>query len=140
MTAIVAESPEAAIWSKESYLKLGEETGSLALVSETDGAISGFLVGRQVGDQAEVLNLAVAARRRRTGEVDGHAGGGAGGVSGYEARGACISKYGNQIRAAIEFYEKHGFARTGRRKGYYRDAGRGGGDHGEETHRLGPNY
>jgi ribosomal-protein-alanine N-acetyltransferase len=117
--AIVAESPEAAIWSKESYMKLGEETGSLALVSETDGAISGFLVVRMVGDQAEVLNLAVAANYRRKGE-------------GTALLAAALEEFGSrgvgsvylEVResntGAIGFYEKLGFTKTGRRKGYYR--------------------
>ena len=118
--AIVAESPEAAIWSEESYVKLSKEIGTLAVVSETDGEISGFLVARMVGDQAEVLNLAVGAKHRRKGQgtallaaaLDMFAS--TGGTSVYlEVR--------ESNTGAIAFYERHGFAQTGRRKEYYRN-------------------
>jgi len=117
--AIVAESPEAANWSKDSYLKLGEETGSLALVSETDGAISGFLVVRIVADQAEVLNLAVAANYRRKGEGTAML---AAALEEFGLRGvrSVYLEVRESNTGAIEFYEKLGFTKTGRRKGYYR--------------------
>lgn len=118
--AIVAESPEAAFWSEESYVKLAEENQTLALVSQTDGEISGLLVARIVGDQAEVLNLAVGTKHRRKRE-------------GTALLAAALDKFAStggtsvylEVResntGAIAFYEKHGFARTGRRKGYYRN-------------------
>ena len=118
--AIVAESPEAAFWSEESYVKLAEENQTLALVSQTDGEISGLLVARIVGDQAEVLNLAVGTKHRRKGE-------------GTALLAAALDKFAStggtsvylEVResntGAIAFYEKHGFVRTGRRKGYYRN-------------------
>jgi ribosomal-protein-alanine N-acetyltransferase len=118
--AIVEESLVAAIWSKESYLKFAEEDGSLALVTETDGEISGFLIGRRVEDQAEILNLAVGTKHRRK-------------RAGTTLLAAARAEFG--LRAvknvylevrqsnigAIAFYEKNGFAKTGRRNGYYRD-------------------
>lgn len=117
--AIVEESPAAAIWLKESYQKFAEEKGSLALVIETDGEISGFLIGRRVGDQAEVLNLAVGTKHRRKGEGTALLGaafvefGSGGGMSVYlEVR--------ESNTGAIAFYERHGFAKTGLRKRYYR--------------------
>jgi [ribosomal protein S18]-alanine N-acetyltransferase len=117
---IGAESPEVASWSKESYLKLLKEEGSLALVVETDGEIGGFLVGRRVGDQADVFNLAVKYKRRR----EGH------GTRLLEAalrefavQGAlCVYLEVRQSNTkAIAFYEKHGFAKCSERKGYYRN-------------------
>jgi ribosomal-protein-alanine N-acetyltransferase len=119
LVAIVAESPEASIWSEESYVKLAEENATLALVSKR-AKISGFLVGRMVGDQAEVLNLAVRARDRRTG------GGGAlleAALKDFGLRGAkCVYlEVRESNTGAIAFYEKHGFAQVGRRKGYYRN-------------------
>jgi ribosomal-protein-alanine N-acetyltransferase len=119
VTAIVEGSPEAASWSKESYVKFAQEDGALALVSETDGEITGFLIGRWVSDQAEVLNLAVAADHRRKG-------------GGTALLAAALGEFGLrtvrnvylEVResntGAIAFYEKHGFAKTGRRNGYYR--------------------
>ena len=120
LVAIVAESPEASIWSEESYVKLAHENEALGLVSEANGEISGFLVGRMVGDQAEVLNLAVRARDRRSGR----------GAALLEAalkdfglRGAkCVYlEVRESNTGARAFYEKHGFAQVGRRKGYYRN-------------------
>jgi ribosomal-protein-alanine N-acetyltransferase len=117
---IVEDSPEAAIWSGASYVKFAEEDTSLVLISETDGRISGFLVGRWVGVQGEVLNMAVLASHRRKAE-------------GTALLGAALAEFGRravehvylEVREsntrAIAFYEKHGFVKTGLRKGYYRN-------------------
>ncbi|MGC2673705.1 MAG: ribosomal protein S18-alanine N-acetyltransferase [Candidatus Acidiferrum sp.] len=119
VTAISNQSPEAANWSKESYRKLTEEDGSLALVVGRDGEIRGFLAGRLVTDQAEVLNLAVAAKHRRKGE-------------GAALLAAALAEFGLrgvknvylEVResntAAIAFYAKQGFVKSGLRRGYYR--------------------
>ncbi len=124
VTAIGDEAPEAATWSRESYRKFAEESGSLALVLGTNGEISGFLVGRWVADQAEVLNLAVGMKHRRKGE-------------GTALLGAALEQFGSggaesvylEVResntGAISFYEKHGFAKTGLRRGYYREPDEG---------------
>jgi ribosomal-protein-alanine acetyltransferase len=117
---IEAESPEAANWSKESYLSLLGEDGSLALVMEEGGEITGLLVGRRVGDQADVFNLAVKYKHRRKRQ-------------GTRLLNAALQEFAGQgaqkvyldVRSsntkAIAFYEKHGFAKTGQRKGYYRN-------------------
>lgn len=117
---IAAESPEAANWSKESYLSLLEKDGSLAVVMVEGGEITGFLVGRRVGDQADVFNLAVKYKHRRKGQ-------------GARLLDAALQEFTVQgaqnvyldVRPsntkAIAFYEKHGFAKTGQRKGYYRN-------------------
>lgn len=117
---ILRESPEAAGWSRESFLEAVEEKGALALVFERDGDLQGFLIGRVVGDQAEVLNLAVSRAHRRSNigtvlldaalsEIRS-----TGGASVYlEVR--------ESNTGASAFYEKHGFAKVGRRKGYYQD-------------------
>jgi len=122
--AIGEQAPEAASWSRASYRKFAEENGSLALVFETNREISGFLIGRQVGDQAEVLNLAVASKHRHKGE-------------GAALLGAALGAFGSaggknvylEVREsntdAIAFYEKHGFAKTGLRRGYYREPDEG---------------
>jgi ribosomal-protein-alanine N-acetyltransferase len=118
--AIVEESPQAAIWSRASHTKFAEEEGALALVIETDNEISGFLAGRRVGDQAEVLNLAVATKHRHK-------------AQGTALLTEALEEFGLrgvksvylEVResntGAIAFYEKHGFAKTGLRKGYYRE-------------------
>jgi [ribosomal protein S18]-alanine N-acetyltransferase len=117
--AISAESGEAANWSRESYEKLAIEEGASAFVVEVDGKVSGFLVGRRVEDQAEVLNMAVRADHRYKAE-------------GSALLSAALEELGwrgaknvyLEVResntSAISFYKKHGFSRSGRRKGYYR--------------------
>lgn len=117
--AISAESREAANWSRESYEKLLIEEGASAFVVEAGGKISGFLVGRLVEDQAEVLNMAVGADHRHKGE-------------GSALLSAALEEFGSrgaknlylEVREsntrAISFYERHGFLRSGLRKGYYR--------------------
>jgi len=118
--AIAAQAPEVANWSKESYVKLASEAGSLALVLEADGQIEGFLLGRLAADQAELLNLAVVASQRRQGAGTALL---AKALEEWRLRG--VKTVYLEVResntGAIAFYEKHGFAKMGLRKGYYRD-------------------
>jgi ribosomal-protein-alanine acetyltransferase len=117
--AIAAQAPEAATWSKDSYVKFACEHGSLALVLESDGRIRGFLVGRLAADQAELLNLAVVAMQRRQGAGTALL---AKAIQEWLPRGAksVYLEVRESNTTAIAFYEKHGFAKTGLRKGYYR--------------------
>jgi ribosomal-protein-alanine N-acetyltransferase len=117
---ILEEAPEAANWSRESLEQSTNSPGGVTLVSEVDGEISGFLVGRQVGEEAEILNLGMARAKRRRG------GGGAllkAALDKFLARG--VSRVFLEVResneAGIAFYSKHGFAKTGLRPAYYRD-------------------
>ena len=120
VTKILQESPEVANWSGESLEEALKLSGTLALVNVAAGEVSGFLIGRQVDDEAEVLNLAVAPSGRRQGQ-------GAAilqaAMDEFQARG--VSRVFLEVResnaAAIAFYSKHGFAKTGYRPSYYRD-------------------
>ncbi len=118
--SISEQSPEAANWSKESYVDFSQQIGSLALVAETDGNLSGFLIGRLTGDQAEILNLAVSANQRRRG--NGHALL-ASALAEFALQGAqsVYLEVRQSNTAAIAFYEAHGFSKSGLRKCYYRD-------------------
>lgn len=94
--------------------------GILGLASEAKGEVVAFFIARQVGDEAEVLNLAVSPESRRKGE------GGAllrAAVVEFRKRGA--SRVFLEVResnaAGIAFYAKHSFSKVGRREGYYRD-------------------
>jgi ribosomal-protein-alanine N-acetyltransferase len=118
--AIVQESPEAANWSRASYTKFAGEDGALALVIDTDGVISGFLIGRRVGDQAEVLNLAVRTTHRRKAEGTALL---AAALEEWRSRGAksVYLEVRESNTGALAFYEKHGFTKRGHRKGYYRE-------------------
>jgi ribosomal-protein-alanine N-acetyltransferase len=119
LMAIGEEAPESASWSKASYRKFAEESGSLALVLETNGEICGFVVGRLVGDQAEVLNLAVGMKHRRKGDGTRLLGAALGEFSSGGGKSVYLEVRESNT-GAISFYEKHGFAKTGLRKGYYR--------------------
>jgi ribosomal-protein-alanine N-acetyltransferase len=117
--AIAAQTPEAANWSKESYVKFACEACSLALVLEADGQIGGFLLGRLVADQAELLNLAVVAEQRRQGAGTALL---AKALEEWRSLGAksAYLEVRESNTGAIAFYDKYGFAKTGLRKGYYR--------------------
>ena len=117
--AIAAQAPEAANWSKESYVKFACEHGSLALVLESDGGLRGFLLGRLATDQAELLNLAVVAMQRRQGVGKALL---AKAIQEWRFRGAksVYLEVRESNTGAIAFYGNHGFSKTGLRKGYYR--------------------
>lgn len=119
LVALSNESPNAASWSKESYRKFAQDDRSLVLVLETGGDPIGFLVGREVADEAEVLNLAVAAKHRRKGEGSALL---AVALEEFGLRG--VKSVYLEVResnaAAIAFYAKHGFVKSGLRRGYYR--------------------
>lgn len=84
------------------------------------GEIAGYIVAQIVADEAEVLNLAVAPGRRRSGT-------GALLLSGVlaDARARGVSAVHLDVResnaAARALYARFGFAETGRRRAYYRE-------------------
>ncbi len=120
VTEILRGSPEASQWTEWGLKELLGWRGVLALVSEADGKVVGFIIGRQVAGEAEILNLAVMVAKRRKGEgrallmaaMD-------------ELRARQVSGVFLEVResngSGMAFYEKHGFSKTGRRAGYYRD-------------------
>jgi len=65
LLSILAESPEASLWSEASLLEACS-SGS-AWVAEQDGRVIGFLIGRIAADEFEILNVAVARAYRRRG-------------------------------------------------------------------------
>ena len=117
---ILRRSPEAVFWPESSVREVLAWEGILGLASELRREVAGFLIGRQVGDEAEVLNLAVAPESRRKGE---------GGIllrtAVVEFRKRGVSRVFLEVResnaAGIAFYGKHSFSQAGRREGYYRD-------------------
>jgi len=120
VTRILKRTPEAANWAAESYSEALSWPGVLALVSETEGKVSGFIIGRQVADEAEVLNLAVEPERRGKGE-----GGELLKKALEELRASGTRRVFLEVRESnetgIAFYAKRGFVKTGRREGYYRE-------------------
>ena len=119
-TAVSKESPEAANWLERSYVESLGWRGAVALACEVEGKVTGYVIGRQIADEGEILNLAVVPGRRRRGE------GGAllkAALDEFRMRrtGRVFLEVRESNHAAIAFYGKHGFAETGRRMGYYQD-------------------
>jgi ribosomal-protein-alanine N-acetyltransferase len=120
VTGIVVEASEAANWTRESYIEALTWPGIVAMVHEDEGKVTGFIIGRWAADEGEILNLAVKRARRRRGE---------GGVllkaalDEFRLRGVrrAFLEVRESNEAGIAFYDKHGFSKTGRRAGYYRD-------------------
>jgi ribosomal-protein-alanine acetyltransferase len=120
VAAILWGAKEAASWSEEALRETALLPGVAAFVSERGGAVSGIVVGRQVLDQAEILNLAVKQGSRRQGE-------------GQALIRRVLQQFGErqvsrvflEVResntGAIAFYRGSGFQSVGSRRGYYRD-------------------
>lgn len=121
--SISRSSPEAAQWTEDGFKQVAS-SGQLMLVGElgTGAAarICGFLVVRVVAGEAELLNMAVDAKDRRKG-------------LGSKLLAAAIREVGAQQakrmylevresnQAAISFYERHGFRKSGQRVNYYQN-------------------
>ena len=120
VTGILKGSPEASQWTEWGFKELLGWGGVLALVSEGDRKVTGFVIGRQVAGEAEILNLAVIVAQRRKGE-----GGALLMAAMDEFRARQVSRVFLEVResngAGMAFYEKHSFSKTGRRAGYYHD-------------------
>ena len=117
-TEILKGSLEAAQWTEWGVSELLGWSGVVALVSEDDQKVSGFIVGRQAGEEAEILNLAITPANRRKGQ-----GGALLNAAMDEFHTRRVSRLFLEVRESnkggIAFYEKHGFLKTGRRAGYY---------------------
>lgn len=106
-------------WSRASFRSLLNRRDTDLGVALVDGRLSGYAVVWYMAEEAELGNLAVAARCRRRG------------VGGRLLRWAldrARERGARQIhlevrssnRAAQALYERHGFVHTGIRRGYYR--------------------
>ncbi|MDP9338321.1 MAG: ribosomal protein S18-alanine N-acetyltransferase [Acidobacteriota bacterium] len=115
--AISQLAPEAAQWSAASY-DHGVESGQTVLVAQAGHEICGFLASRLVGTEGEILNMAVtpSQRRKSIGSMLLAA-------TIEEAKTKSVERMYLEVResnrAAVSFYEKHGFAKSGQRIGYY---------------------
>jgi [ribosomal protein S18]-alanine N-acetyltransferase len=117
---ILRESPEAANWSEASFCASIASVGGVGLVCESGVGLMGFLLGRQIVDQGEILNLAVRAASRGQGvgsELVKAV------LDEFRKRGVC--RVHLEVRAsnlrAIGLYRAQGFVRRGIREGYYRN-------------------
>ena len=120
MEAILRKTAEAATWSEAALAAILEENPGYFLLSWEGQDLSGFIYGRRVLDEGEVLNLAVSADFRRRGI----------GASLVTTLCAVFGRDGVhrvflEVRAsnrpAVELYNDLGFQRVGERPGYYRN-------------------
>jgi len=119
-TGILREAREAASWSEKLLREEGAGNSNYVFMSERAGVPTGFIFGRVVVDEGEILNLAVRQAYRRSGE---------GTALVRRLLGIFAEKGVRRVflevresnRAATAFYERLGFRESGRRKDYYRD-------------------
>jgi ribosomal-protein-alanine N-acetyltransferase len=116
--AIQFASPAAAQWESNAYENLS--VGQFQVyVAEGDGnGVCGFVIARCAAGEVEILNIAVAGACRRKGigsalldEVLRCATAKSAATAFLEVRASNL--------AAAEFYARHGFQITGRRRNYY---------------------
>jgi ribosomal-protein-alanine N-acetyltransferase len=115
--AIQGACPEIAQWTVWDYDRVakGEMTG---WVAEEKGEVTGFLVGRRVVTDLEILNFAVRGDNRRRGigaELLRRAFDWA---QSFQATQAILEVRASNL-AALSFYERHRFEVVGRRARYY---------------------
>ena len=120
VSAILAESPEAANWNVQSLPESLNWPGMVALVGESGRAVMGFVMARQTADEAEILNIAVASLARGKG-IGGHLLEAA--LKEFAVHNVCriFLEVRESNGTAKRFYERAGFVQTGKRAKYYRD-------------------
>ena len=114
---ICRQSLSAAQWSKESYDQ-AHSSGQILLTAELNGQVCGFLVARIIGDEAEILNMAVDKMHRRNGVGSSLL---AAAISAAQAQNAknIYLEVRESNSEAICFYRQHGFEKASERCGYY---------------------
>jgi len=112
--SIQGVSPEIAQWAVWDYERVarGEMAGWVA-----EGI--GFLIARSVGNEVEILNLAVHPEARRQGVGSALLEEAVRWSRGLEAKKALLEVRASNV-AALQFYERHQFQAIGKRAGYYR--------------------
>jgi [ribosomal protein S18]-alanine N-acetyltransferase len=115
---ILEQAPEAANWSAAALENALDVYPGHFLVSESNTAVIGFVLARQIADEAEILNLAVSPACRRHGigkALMQHL------LATFQD--PKLRKLFLEVREsnapAIAFYRSLGFAQSGRRAGYY---------------------
>jgi len=108
------------IWTSDAFLSEMRKSDSLFMVALRDDNIIGFAIIRQVGDDGELLQIAVDKSARRCGIGDL--------LMEAVLKYAVESKHQSvflEVRcsndAAVKLYEKHGFEPVRTRKDYYND-------------------
>jgi [ribosomal protein S18]-alanine N-acetyltransferase len=121
MLELEQRAATAAHWKEQDYQRLFHPGGRrLALVLEEEGKVRGFVVGRDLGEEWEIENVAVAGPARRRGlgtRLVGEL------LDLARERGArsVYLEVRQSNQAARALYEKWAFSESGRRKAYYHD-------------------
>lgn len=121
MLELERRAATAAHWNEQDYQRLFRpDGGRVALVLTEEGRLLGFVVGRDLGEEWEIENVAVAGPARRRGlgtRLVGDL------LDRACARGAhsVFLEVRESNRAARALYEKWAFLESGRRKSYYHD-------------------
>jgi ribosomal-protein-alanine N-acetyltransferase len=107
-----------ASWSAPDIANLMSAMGGFAYLAEGDEGAVGFILGRAIGGEAEILTLVVAPDQRRSGVGHGLV---EALVAEAAARGAgsVYLEVAADNEAAQALYRKAGFERAGFRRGYY---------------------
>jgi ribosomal-protein-alanine N-acetyltransferase len=104
-------------WSAADIAALLAAPGGFGLAVREDGVICGFLLGRAIAGEAEVLTLAVAPAARRRGVARALM------AAAIAAAEALFLEVAADNLAALQLYAGAGFVRVGARPGYYGRAG-----------------
>ena len=121
LVEIARHSATAAQWSQDQYVHVfAPERGQnrVALVVEDGAEVVGFIVGRLVGAECEIENVAVTGSARRRGLGSRLLGEFMDTVRSREGREIWLEVRESNL-AARALYEKWAFTESGRRKGYY---------------------
>jgi ribosomal-protein-alanine N-acetyltransferase len=115
--AIQAACPEIAQWTVWDYDRVakGEMAG---WVAEENGGITGFLVGRRLTSDLEILNFAVRADDRGRGIGAELLRAAFDWAQSFQAGHAILEVRASNL-TALHFYERHKFEVVGRRARYY---------------------
>jgi ribosomal-protein-alanine N-acetyltransferase len=114
--AITEESPEAAQWTPDMFRNEG--SGERGWIAEDGGEIAGFLVARIVGEEAEILNLAVAEKARRAGIATKLLARASDEMK-HSGAQMCFLEVRESNSVAKAFYSRMGFETIGTRARYY---------------------
>jgi len=121
LLAVQRQAPEAGRWSEEDYVGFLPAEDTLFLLAEENSAdrVVAFLLGRLVGEDMEVLNLAVLPEQRRRGIGRGLL---EEALAQGRAQGArqCWLELRASNAGALAFYRAQGFEESQRRPRYYR--------------------
>ncbi|MBI2956090.1 MAG: ribosomal protein S18-alanine N-acetyltransferase [Acidobacteria bacterium] len=120
--AVQGEAEGAAPWSAADYASLLGAEGTVFLVAQDAilERLGGFILGRAIAGEMEILNLAVAPSYRRQGLARRLV---AAALARGQAQGAvhCWLEVRESNGVARAFYRALGFVERGRRPRYYRD-------------------